>query len=393
MYPRPHHPAGGIFVHEQVRALRARGIDARVVSGDPFWVQTYNPRRFAKALRAYHHNRPTWIQRGGVPVLHFPYLCGIPFRAPVHSLTYLHGFKKVLADVWDVFPFDLIHAHTSYLDGSAGLHAARAHGRPLLITEHTGPFEILTQNFPMRYMTRRSVTGANRVFAVSKSLKRDMLAALTIAPETIDVMPNGVDLDTFRPDVAASGGEPGSQVRALWVGHHVAVKQVERLVQAFAGALRERPSLRLSLLGDGPDRGRMETLVAELGLTGKVEFLPAADRAGVAGAMRAHDFLVIASATETFGLVALEALACGVPVLSTACGGPQDLITEPWIGLIVSDDVAGLVGGLVAMADRAGTFDPVRLHAHVRDRYSWDSIARRLIDGYQSMLGSQPHHG
>ena len=393
MYPRPRHPAGGIFVHEQVKALRSRGVDARVVSGDPFWIRVQNPPRLAATLRSYRSDQPTWGQWEDVPVLHFPYLCGFPLKAPFHSLTYLHGFSKVLARVRNVFPFEIIHAHTSFLDGSAGLRAARTHGCPLLITEHTGPFDVLTQNLLMRHMTRRSITGADRVLAVSDSLKRDMLAALALAPETIGVMPNGVDLGTFHPDDASGDGQPRDQIRALWVGHHVAVKQVGRLVQAFARASRDRSPLRLSLLGEGPDRSGIEALVAELGLSGKVEFLPATDRAGVARAMRAHDFLVIASATETFGLVALEALACGVPVLSTACGGPQELIAEPGLGLIVRDDVTGLADGIVAMADRAGTFDPARLHAYARDRYGWDTIAGRLVDTYRSMLASQPRHG
>ena len=121
--------------------------------------------------------------------------------------------------------------------------------------------------------------------------------------------------------------------------------------------------MRLSLLGDGPDRGKIASLVADLGLAAQVEFLPATDRAGVANAMRAHDFLAVLSATETFSLVTLEALACGVPVLSTACGGPQDLITQPWLGSIVSNDLEGLTSGLVDMADRAGGDGAAKLHA------------------------------
>ncbi len=162
MYPRAHHPAGGIFVHEQVKALRRRGVDARVVSGDPFWISTFNPFRFFAALRAYRRERPVWKAWDTVLVLRFPYLCGYFFRPSIHALTYLHGVKRVLSRIRAEFPFDLVHAHTSFLDGTAGLLASRLGGTPLVITEHTGPFGVLTRNRLMRHLTRRSVAGADR---------------------------------------------------------------------------------------------------------------------------------------------------------------------------------------------------------------------------------------
>jgi len=384
MYPRQQYPVGGIFVHEQVRALRARGIDARVATGDPCRIPTLDPQRIGATLRAYYAQQPAWTTWDTVPVIHFPYLCGFLIRPTIHTLAYDHGFRRLIAHLRDVFPFDVVHAHTSFLDGAAGLMAARAVGCPLLITEHTGPFGLLTRNAFMRYRTRRSVKGANRVFAVSSSLKQAMLDELALTPDRIDVLPNGVDPTVFHP----VGGSASEFIRVLWVGHYVEVKRVEHLVRALARALQSRPRLRLSLLGDGPDRGKIGTLVADLGLTAHVDFLPATNRAGVARAMCAHDFVAVSSATETFSLVTLEALACGVPVLSTACGGPQDLITQPCLGSIVSNDLEGLTSGLIDMADRTGSGDAARLHAYVRDRFSWDAIAGRLIDTYRGLSTS-----
>jgi glycosyltransferase involved in cell wall biosynthesis len=384
MYPRAHYPVGGIFVHEQVRALRARGIDARVATGDPFWMQTRNPQRMASAIRAYRAHRPAWTTWGAVPVIHFAYLCGFLFRPSIHTLTYVHGFRGLMGRLHDEFPFDVVHAHTSFLDGAAGLIAARAYGCPLVITEHTGPFDLLARNAFMRHRTRRSVIGADRVFAVSNSLKQAMLAALALTPDHIAVLPNGVDESVFYPP-AVGPKRDDNLIRILWVGHYVEVKRVDYLVRAFALAVRSRPRLRLSLLGEGPDRGKVEALAAELKLGAYLDFLPATDRAGVAKTMRGHDFVAISSATETFSLVTLEALACGIPVLSTACGGPEDLITEPWLGSIVSNDLEGLTSGLIEMADRKSVSDPAKLHAYIRDRFSWNAIAGRLIEVYREL--------
>jgi glycosyltransferase involved in cell wall biosynthesis len=386
MYPRARHPAGGIFVHDQVRALRARGVDARVLSGDPLWVPTVNPLRFVAALRRYLRTKPVWGEWDTVPVLHFPYLCGYWFRPSVHALTYAHGLERIRAAACDQFSFDLIHAHTSFLDGHAGLRVRRATGRPLVITEHTGPFSLLTRNRFMRRITRRALVGADYRIAVGDGLRRDMAEALNLAAGSIAILPNGVDPRVFHP--GTEGRRSDGFIRALWVGHFVEIKRVDRLLHAFARASRIRPDLRLTLVGDGPELSAMKTLATELGLRESVAFRPAVDRDGVADAMRAHDFLVVASAKETFSLVALEALACGIPVLATACGGPEDLITEPSFGLIVSNDIEGLTQGLISFPDRVGASDPQRLHAHAGGRYSWAQIADELAVLYQELVGS-----
>ncbi len=373
-------------MHDQVRALRARGLDARVLSGDPLWVPTVNPLRFLAALRSYLRTEPVWGEWDTVPVLHFPYLCGYWFRPSVHALTYAHGLERVRAAACDQFSFDLIHAHTSFLDGNAGLRLRQASGRPLVITEHTGPFSLLTRNRFMRQITRRALVGADHRIAVSAGLREDIAEALNLAAGSIAILPNGVDPRVFHP--RSDGERSAGFTRALWVGHFVEIKRVDRLLHAFARASRVRAELRLTLVGDGPERGAMAKLATELGLRESVAFQPATGRDGVADAMRAHDFLVVSSAKETFSLVALEALACGIPVLATACGGPEGLITEPSLGLIVSNDIEGLAQGLISFPDRVGAGDPQRLHAHAGGRYSWAQIAEELAALYQELVGS-----
>jgi glycosyltransferase involved in cell wall biosynthesis len=392
MFPRVRHPAGGIFVHDQVRALRAHGVDARVVSGEPFWVQSVRPQRILAALRAYSDVKPVWNYWETVPVLHFPYLCGYLFRPSIHAITYVQGLKRILPGLRDQFPFDVVHAHTSFLDGSAGLAVRAATGCPVVITEHTGPFSLLTRNRLMRRITRRAVVGVDRCLAVSDSLKQDMIEELGIGPESVDVLPNGVDTRVFRPRTDERRRVADGFIRALWVGHHVEIKRVDRLLHAFARASLVRHDLHLTLLGDGPECPAMEHLATELGLSGRVTFQPAADRGGVADAMRAHDFLVVSSSKETFSLVALEALSCGIPVLSTACGGPESFITEPSFGMIVSNNVDGLTQGLITMPERLGKSDSTRLHAFVDSRYPWARIAEEVVGAYRTLLAASARH-
>jgi len=387
MYPRDSYPAGGIFIHEQVEALRKRGVDARVLTGAPFWVHPVKPRPLWNELESYRSSVPEWTSRDTVPVMYFPYLVGGLFKPSIHALTYVYGLRRVLPRVRREFPFDIVHAHTSFLDGTAGITAARKQNVPVVITEHTGPFTVLTRNRFIREVTLRAVKSADRVFAVSSSLKRDMVSELHVPSERIDVLANGVDLSRFVSGTRGRG-DAASHVRALWVGHFVEVKRLDRLVQAFARVADATPKLTLTLLGDGEKKQEIRSMVAELGLSERIDFLPSADRAGVAHAMRDHDFLVVSSETETFSLVTVEALASGTPVLSTACGGPQDIIVNDTIGMVVTNDTEGLATGLEQMSRKVKGFDPAALRKYAHEKYSWESIADALVLNYEQLIKS-----
>lgn len=385
MFPRESHKVGGIFVLEQVQALRRLGIDARVLSGDPFWISKYKPQSVIWYARAWARSRSEWAWKDcdGVPVVFFPYMAGGFFRPWVHAWTYRFGLRSVLAEIHRDFEFDLVHAHTSYLDGSAGLMAAKLDDVPLVITEHTGPFSLLTNHVLKRWATRRAVTAADQVLAVGDSLRTDMESQLALTDREISVLPNGYDDKIFHVEGRAPRG---NAIRALWVGHFVPIKRIDRLVEAFARVANDFPELTLSLMGDGEGMADAKRDVMARGLSERIVFLDKSDRDGVAATMRSHDFLVVSSEIETFSLVTIEAFACGLPVMSTRCGGPEGLITDDSLGSLVSNDTEGLASGLRDLCLRIGTFDPDRIAPHARQHYSWDGVARELTTIYAELI-------
>lgn len=383
MYPRSYNKLSGIFVHEQVKALREQGIDVRVISGEPFWITSLSIRRLVWGVLQYRRSQPTTVDFDGVPVTYFPWFVGTWVPHWAQAWTYSHGLSRIWRDWAKDKSIGIVHAHTSNLDGTAARVATRRTGARLLLTEHMGPFDVLTKNPLKRRKTRASVRVADRVFAVSTALRSNMIRSLGAPAHRVEVLGNGVDLDLFVP---AADTRPTEGTRALWIGHHVEVKRVDRLLSAFARALAENSSLTLSLLGDGELLDQAKAQARALNIDGKVTFLPSADRAGVKTQIQAHDYVVISSETETFGLVALEAMACGKPVLSTACGGPQDLIVNDRLGLIVENSEEGLANGLLEMARRAATFEPGQIRSHVERTGSWRRIAQSLTEAYAAAL-------
>jgi len=386
MFPRGPEDWGGIFVHEQVRALRRIGIDALVLTGDAKILTrtTLRPRTLWPHLRPTPAITPKDVW--GVPTLLFRFLAAYPpWWGYVAAVSYRREVRRLVPQIYARFPFELVHAHTAFLDGGAAAWVARRFKVPFVLTEHTGPFSALTQTTIMRRQTERALQSADLVIAVSDVLRRDMRTRVRMRPDLrIEVLGNAVDTQVFRP----LGSEPPADgtVRALWVGGFLPVKQPAMLIDAFALARRHDPRLRLSMVGAGPLERAIQEQIQRRGLEDDVSVLPSASRSAIANHMRRHHFLVISSESETFGLVAVEALACGRPVLSTRCGGPEETVRGSEYGELVRNSVEDLAKGFVTMAARIGEFDPVILHDYVRRNYGFDVIAARVKETYLEVL-------
>lgn len=486
MYPTLENPIGGIFVHEQVKALRQAGVDARVVSGKPLWLSGRSPRT---ALRrswneiVRRRRSFAWRSYDGVPVAEFRYFAGAFARPWLYPWIYRNALAAWLPQLAEDFPYDVVHTHTAFLDGRAGISAAAHRGVLMVLTEHTGPFSLVTKDPLLRTHTLAGMKGADRVIAVSHALRRDIARNLPqMREEAILVLPNGVDTGFFNPefeagqpaaDVVDAAGNPnltnfqsvlqiarselvlssfivglreslaeigdkpvtgrefawcvematlagigegphqgalaaaGLPVRsrrgeaaegrdeeaentptvtALWVGHLVEVKRVDRLLDAFAVALRRRPNLRLRLVGGGELEAVLRAQAETLEVAHRVAFLPNCDRAGVRREMARADFLVISSETETFGVVGIEAMAMGLPVLATDCGGPADYVTGSEFGELTGNTTEDIAIGLQRMIDRIGTFDRSAIRRHAVNDFDFSGVAERLRSIYAELL-------
>jgi len=376
-------------VFDQVAALRkATGIDARVVSCRPFWLSTIHPGRVYGALRAYRaaFRRLRWTEWEGVPVLYPPYLVGGLIRFPLHGPTYLQAVLEALRSSSPAFQFELVHAHTGYLDGLAGLRVARAYGVPLVITEHTGPFSVLVGKPGVREMTLHAMRGADTVLCVSEFLRSEVASHLPRqVGEKIRVLPNGIDLTQFRPgDRRPDPARPG----LLAVGSIDANTNHALLLSAMEIVLARIPGATLTVIGEGPLRETLSRQVREGPLRDAVRFVGARSREEVAKAMRDDcDLLIVASQVETFGVVAIEAFASGKPVVSTRCGGPESLIREAFLGRLCDHTPAARADAILSVVASPGRHprDLIREHA---SRYDIGRIALQLADRYREVVGA-----
>jgi len=221
----------------------------------------------------------------------------------------------------------------------------------------------------------------DRIVAISQALA-GAAGRLGIAPASIVVIPLGVDVAQFNPPSGPRGAE------VVFVGSLIKRKGVRYLLEAMAQVRREFPAVHLTVVGDGPERAALESTTARLGLSECVTFAGLLPADGVRQAMQKARAFVLPSVEEGLGVVLLEALACGTPIVASRVGGIPEAVTADAGRLVPPADPAALAGGLIELLrDEAGWLEMSRnARRRAEDVYDWSKIAARLIDVYRTVL-------
>lgn len=298
--------------------------------------------------------------------------------------------------------YDLIHSHY-WLSGRVGSWIRTLWDVPHLVTFHTlGAVKNRVhgdEGEPTARIEaeRRLVAEADRLL-VAAAREREHLVRWYGAPGAkIAVIPCGVNLERFRPAAAGPvrarlGMEPGEAL-LLYVGRFAPLKGLDRLLEALLQVRERRPARLLIVGGDGPEDPATRALRRQadaLGLGPAVTFAGRIDQPDLPPYYGAADLLVVPSHYESFGLVALEALACGTPVVATPVGAMEAVLADGRAGTVVADATpAALAAGIEAVlarneADRA---TPEAVRATVLE-YGWPRVAAAVGREYAALVGS-----
>jgi glycosyltransferase involved in cell wall biosynthesis len=360
----------------------------------------------------------------GVDVVHVD--AGPPERLPKDELLqWMQPFGDDLAARFTdpgVRP-DVLHAHF-WMSGLAALRATR---RP--DHDHYGPTVPVVQTFHALGSVKRRYQGAADTsptarLALEKTLCRevDLLVAtchdevrelreMGATDDRIRVVPCGVDLGVFTPGTDRTHEvDDDRPLRLLSLGRLVERKDVATVIEALARIAGQGPPVELLIAGGPPladlDRDpevrRLRGLAERVGVADRVRFLGAVTHDDVPGLLRGVDVVACTPWYEPFGIVPLEAAACGLPVIASAVGGMLDTVVHERTGLLVPPrDPAAVADALVRLADRRFR---LRLGAAARvraeRRYGWAAVARQTFEAYaelasfpavRSRLASRPH--
>jgi D-inositol-3-phosphate glycosyltransferase len=300
--------------------------------------------------------------------------------------------------------YDLVHSHY-WLSGHVGWLARERWGVPLIHTAHTLA-RVKNRSLaegdrpePMaRVIGEEQVTAeADRLVANTQFEAEDLVRSYDADPTRLTVVQPGVDLDRFRPGVADRRrlGLPDHGHVIAFVGRIQPLKGPDVLISALAALRRRNPAADVTVVicggpsGSGLDRPTSLVELAEsLGVADAVRFLPPQTGANLAALYRAADLVAVPSYNESFGLVALEAQACGTPVVAAAVGGLVTSVRDGESGVLVDghdpDDWAGVLDKLLAApAYRRVLSEGAVAHAA---GFSWDRTAEGLLRVYREAV-------
>jgi len=303
--------------------------------------------------------------------------------------------------------YDLVHSHY-WLSGQVGWLAADRWQVPLVHSMHTMARvknSLLAEGDapepPGREIGEAQVVdAADRLVANTQGEAGELVDLYGADPGKVRVVPPGVDLELFTPGDGAAArarvGLPRNAHVLLFVGRIQPLKAPDVLLRAAAVLLARRPELRQSLVvavlggpsGSGVGKPRaLQELAQQLGIDAQVRFVPPVDRVTLAQWYRAADLVAVPSYSESFGLVAIEAQACGTPVVAAAVGGLPFAVGDSGL-LIDGHESADWSAGLEGLLDDPGRREMLsRKAVEHASQFSWERTTDRLLEVYtESML-------
>lgn len=388
MYPSSFNEVAGVFVHEQVRALVNAGVEVRVISPIP---STPSPvKHMSRKWRAISEvpEEAVW---DGIQVYYPRYLV-FPrawFFASSGRRMY-RGIKRIVETIYRKFPFDLVHAHVALPDGYAGAALVEDLGCPLVVTIHGQDLQhTVNRGYRCKDALARALHSAARVIVVSRKLQRLAHRFFPSEKEKVVVVPNGVDPGevTAALDTACRGDVEGPLV--VSVSNLVATKGVDLNLKAIHLLRDKYRTVRYVMVGGGPEASTLKELARRLRLEDCVKFVGRVSHQHALQHITSCDVFSLPSWNEGFGIVYLEAMACGKPVVGCKGEGVEDFVEHGVTGLLVEpksvDSLVEALDFLLSHPDEAKTMGE-RARRLVLENYTWEKSAEKTMEIYRDVL-------
>lgn len=387
MYPSTFSAVAGIFVHQQVKELRKQGCDVRVISPMPW---TPFPVEYLSSRWRRYSEVPPKMDWDGIEVRYprYPAFPGRMFFASSGSRTY-SGIRKAVAELHRDFQFDIIHAHVALPDGFAGTMVKRDYGKPLVVTIHGEDLYVtIHRNDACWHAIARVFTEADRIVTVSTRLN-EIAASRVGFPEKLTVVGNGVDLGV--------SGTASAELRAIYGGSRIilsasyliARKGLDFNIRAVSQLTEGHPNIKYLVIGGGSESSYLRRLASNLNLQNCIEFLGELPHNEVMEYMAIADIFSLPSWNEAFGVVYIEAMMHGTPVIACEGEGIADVIEHGKTGLLVKPkDVESLAQAMDYLLSNPEKAQEVGEQARklVLENYTWEVNARRYIEIYRELL-------
>ena len=315
---------------------------------------------------------------------------GIPY--PVPNVTSYKAFLE------SVKSSDLIHAHGHpYLSSFVAAKLAKRYAKPFVLTQHNtfikyGNFWDTVERLNDFAVGKAVLKEADKIIVVSNATMRYVLS-LGADPEKIELLYNGVDLERFKPltgvkdAVREKIGISKNAVVVITVRRLVYKNGVDTLIDSAKIAIKKNPRLVFLAVGEGPDFAEVKARIEQLGIGNSFRLMGFVSDEDLPVYYNAADFFVLPSKSgEGLPLVALEAMACGLPVIATKVGGISEIMMEDYGKIVPPDNPDALAEAVLEFSHRELSALKNGLRSRIEQKFSWDKNVERLVKIYEEFI-------
>ena len=315
---------------------------------------------------------------------------GIPYSIP--TVTSFKTFLKAVKSS------KIVHAHGHpYLTSLIAAKLAKRYNKPFVLTQHNTFIEYdsifdSVERLNDLAVGKETLKEADKIITVSNATK-DYVLSLGAKPNKIKVSHNGVDLVRFRPltrkreEMRRKLGIAQDAIVALTVRRLVYKNGVDTLIESANIAVKKNPKITFLVVGKGPDLNNVQMMTRQLGIENNFRLTGFVKDEDLPFYYNAADFFVLPSKSgEGLPLVALEAMACGLPVIATNVGGIGEILMEDYGKLVPSNQPEQLANAVLEFANIDFSSRKVELRARMEEKFSWDKNVETLIGIYEELI-------
>lgn len=371
-YPDNKKPLNGIFFKEQAEALVKSGVEVIVLS-----IAVKSFREFDKENSI---NKLEFSEENGVKVYRYTTYNYFPKLEELYLKYYSMVMKKMVKKVIEKEGNpDLIHIHSALDVGIAYVKSKLK--IPYVITEHSTKYSRGMIGKAQKKYLNKLFENARRVMVVGNGLKGEL--SKYISSEKIEVMYNPV----VMPSYEIKDDKNKSKFRFFSLGFLTKKKGMDALIEAFNSNKEKFKDIELFIGGAGEEFNNLKHLIDEYGLSKNVFLLGSLNREEVAFNMKNCDCFVLPSRFETFGIVYVEAMYYGKPVIATRTGGPDTFINEKCGLLVEIDNKYQLADAMEQIVNNYNNYDPLEIKKYCDEKFSERVIMKELKKVYQEVIG------
>ena len=378
-YPTEIHPESGSFFRDRASILQKNGIE--IIIGTPV---THSLKDF---FRFSHNNTIQVDINGELPT----YLLESINIFPKMEKLFFKRYKKSAITIFNKLlethglP-DLVMIHSSLWAGGALGEILNKNDIPFVLTEHLKEF-LIPNGFStfQKNIIHNTYSMASQILLSSSPLKNAISKNFNIHKSKLNLLPNPVDEHLFT---LRKIPESKSQFTIVCISLFRPEKRIDLVLESFNNLVHSGIKAKLKLIGDGPLKHEIENQIQKLGISDLVELPGYLPQKRIIDELHNSHFLVLPSDIETFGMVLVEAQACGLPVVATDCGGPKDIITAESGILVTPGSVSELTGGMKKLIRSFDKFDPSEIRNSVIQKFGQQSYAESIINITANLIKS-----